>query len=257
MKLGLIGKDIKYSLSKKMHEKFGDFKNLNIEYDILDLKDLSSVTNILESYDGLNVTIPYKEAIIPYLDALDKSAKDVGAVNTIVSKDGKFIGYNTDCIGFEQMIKRNIIPLKRALIIGSGGAAKAVCKVLESFNIESFITSRNKHAALKINNNYLSKLEAEEKIYEFAIVVNCTPVGIDSESLPLNINEFNEKSYIVDLIYKPEKTPFLKMAEKSGATFSNGLEMLVYQGASAFSLFTNIDISKNEIFAMLGILRSK
>lgn len=144
MKLGLIGKNIGYSYSKYMHEEMARVSGINLKYNLIDIPDLSKINEIIENYDGLNVTIPYKQEVMKYVDEIDHLAKKIGSVNTIVKRNGKTYGYNTDYEGFLYSINSILDDnMKKALIIGAGGAAKAVYCCLKDKGIETFITNRN------------------------------------------------------------------------------------------------------------------
>jgi shikimate dehydrogenase len=240
-RFGLVGKDISYSFSKGYFtEKFEQLGLSNHSYENFDLEEITAFKNINTQKDisGLNVTIPYKEAIIPYLDKLDGAAKAIGAVNTIkFTKDGS-IGYNTDAYGF----KASLAPLlkeyhKKALILGTGGASKAIAFVLMELGIEYQYVSRNPS---KNQLNY-SDLKAVH-FKEFQVVVNCSPVG----TYP-NINEkpripysfFNQTHILFDLIYNPQETAFLSSGKEKGATVQNGLPMLKHQAEKAWEIWNS------------------
>ncbi len=242
MKLGLVGRNINYSLSKNMHEYFGVQANIDVNYELVDLDNLDNIKKIISEYDGLNVTIPYKEKIIPYLDELDPIAKKIGAVNTIIKKNGKIIGCNTDYYGILKCIKKHIDinnKPKKALIIGAGGAAKACFYALEHLNIETFIVNRTKENALEITKNSLEKDEVKKSASCFDILINATPIGMCDNEMPLKFKELKSGCLVIDLIYIHKRTTLLKEAEKMDATCVNGLEMLVYQGLKAFEIFTS------------------
>jgi shikimate dehydrogenase len=242
VKYGLIGKNISYSFSKKyFSNKFKVFHFDNCEYLNFDIENIKNFPDILaetKGLKGLNVTIPYKEQIIPYLDKLSKNAKTIGAVNTIVfSKKKKLKGYNTDYYGFKKSLK----PLleehhKKALILGTGGASKAVAFALRKLKIEFDFVSRTP------SEYELSYDEVNEDIFdEYQIIINTTPVGThpNIEDCPaLDYSLFTPKHIAFDLVYNPEETSFLSKAKAQGATIKNGYEMLVFQAEKAWSLWT-------------------
>ncbi|CAM1374229.1 shikimate dehydrogenase family protein [Tenacibaculum xiamenense] len=240
----LIGRNISYSFSRGYFaDKFSDLGLDNHSYVNFDLESLKELTvKISENKEvlkGMNVTIPYKLEIFDFLDEVDKEAEKVGAVNTIkIEKDGKLIGYNTDVYGFQKSLE----PLlkqhhKHALILGTGGASKAVAHVLETLNIEFAFVSRNK----KDNESYLTYNELNSELMnKYFLIINCTPLGTypDIEKAP-NIPYLclNEKHLLYDLIYNPSETTFLKEGKERGATIKNGLEMLEQQAEKAWEIW--------------------
>lgn len=243
-KFGLVGKNISYSFSKKYFtEKFEKLNLKNYKYVNFDIPEIEEFPFLLyhreEEFRGLNVTIPYKQSIIKYLDDLSENAKAIGAVNTIkITHDNELIGYNTDIYGFTNSIKPLLnIESKKALILGTGGASKAIAFSLKKMGIDFKFVSRSK------SGNVLLYNELDEKILEnHQIIINCTPVG----TFP-NINEkpqipysFITKNHIAfDLIYNPEETAFLKAAKKQGAKIKNGLEMLQLQAEKSWEIWNS------------------
>ena len=235
---GLIGKNIDYSFSVKyFSQKFNDEKIIDSEYLNFDLREIEDFNNLeILKINGLNVTIPYKEKIITYLDEVDKAANKIGAVNTIAKKDNKLIGYNTDYIGFIKSFKNNL-NFKNALILGTGGASKAIQYALNIKNINFDIGSR------KNNKKYISYDLINEKIKDYDLIINTTPLGTfpDVSKKPkINYNLINENHFCYDLIYNPEKTSFLKECEKKGARIMNGLEMLKSQAEESWIIWNSV-----------------
>ena len=235
---GLIGKNIDYSFSVKYFgQKFNDEKIIDSEYVNFDLREIEDFNNLeILKINGLNVTIPYKEKIITYLDQVDKAASIIGAVNTIAKKDNKLIGYNTDYVGFIESFKNNL-NFKNALILGTGGASKAIQYALNIKNINFDIGSR------KNNKKYISYDLINEKIKDYDLIINTTPLGTfpDVSKKPkINYNLINENHFCYDLIYNPEKTSFLKECEKKGARIMNGLEMLKSQAEESWIIWNSV-----------------
>lgn len=235
---GLIGKNIDYSFSVKYFgQKFNDEKIIDSEYVNFDLREIEDFNNLeILKINGLNVTIPYKEKIITYLDEVDKAASIIGAVNTIAKKDNKLIGYNTDYIGFIESFKNNL-NFKNALILGTGGASKAIQYALNIKNINFDIGSR------KNNKKYISYDLINEKIKDYDLIINTTPLGTfpDVSKKPkINYNLINENHFCYDLIYNPEKTSFLKECERKGARIMNGLEMLKSQAEESWIIWNSV-----------------
>lgn len=238
---GLIGKSLDYSFSEEYFKnKFEEEKRQdsyrNIEVDTPQLLEKFLEKN-KHSYKGFNVTIPYKETIIPFLDRVDNEAKAIGAVNTIkVNQHHKLIGYNTDHYGFALTLI-DFLPLKEktALILGTGGASKAIAYVLETMDFEYKYVSRN-----GIGDIYTYENLTEQVIKSHFLIINCTPVGTfpDTKSCPnLPYQYLNKEHVLIDLIYNPEKTEFLKRGFVRGARVSNGLKMLENQAKKSWSIW--------------------
>tara|TARA_B100001063_G_scaffold17681_1_gene13615 strand:- start:423 stop:1154 length:732 start_codon:yes stop_codon:yes gene_type:complete len=235
---GLIGKNIDYSFSVKYFgQKFNDEKIIDSEYVNFDLREIEDFNNLeILKINGLNVTIPYKEKIITYLDEVDKAASIIGAVNTIAKKDNKLIGYNTDYIGFIESFKNNL-NFKNALILGTGGASKAIQYALNIKNINFDIGSR------KNNKKYISYDLINKKIKDYDLIINTTPLGTfpDVSKKPkINYKLINANHFCYDLIYNPEKTSFLKECERKGARIMNGLEMLKSQAEESWIIWNSV-----------------
>lgn len=240
-KFGLIGKNIDYSFSRGHFSKKFQKEHLPYKYVNFDLQDISEFKNIFENsknIKGLNVTIPYKEKVIPFLDKLNKRAKKIGAVNTIrITKKGKLIGYNTDFYGFKNSLKPHLkAHHKKALILGTGGASKAIAYALEQLNINFSFVSRNK----KNNASFTYSQLTEHIINSHQIIINCSPVGTfpDVNACPnIPYKGISEHHILYDLIYNPEKTKFLKLGKLQNALTINGLKMLELQAEKAWEIW--------------------
>lgn len=244
MKLfGLIGYPLGHSFSEKFFTEKFQKENIHACYKLFPIENIQLFHQILEknpTIEGLNVTIPYKEQIVPYLDELDKTAAEIGAVNVIkIKKDVnqvKLIGYNSDIIGFEQSIRPLLTEHhKKALILGTGGASKGVAYVLKKLNIDYTFVSRNK----KVDCFTYEELN-KEIINSHTLIVNCSPIGTypNTEVCPnIPYEGLSKQHLLYDLIYNPEKTLFLKKGEMEGATIKNGLEMLHKQAISAWEIW--------------------
>ena len=235
---GLIGRNIDYSFSAKyFSDKFKAEKIIDCEYKNFDLARIEDFNNLeISKINGLNVTIPYKEKIIPYLDKIDKSASEIGAVNTIAKKNNKLIGYNTDFVGFINSFKNNL-NFNNALILGTGGASKAVQYALNIKKINFDIASRQK------NIKYKSYKKINESLKEYDLIINTTPIGTYpniSEKPKLNYSLLSEKHFCYDLIYNPKKSSFLLECEKKGAKTINGLEMLQSQAEESWKIWNSM-----------------
>jgi shikimate dehydrogenase len=240
-KYGLVGKNIDYSFSKKFFDdkfKSNHFDNCDyLNFDIPGVTDFPNIIEETKGLKGLNVTIPYKEAIIPYLNSLSKNAKKIGAVNTIViSKKNKLKGYNTDYYGFKKSLKPLLkLHHTKALILGSGGASKAIAFALKKLNIEYDFVSRTP------NEFQISYEEINAALFEeYTLIINTSPVGTfpNSNDFPkLEYSLFTKKHIAFDLVYNPEETSFLKQAKEYGAITKNGYEMLVFQAEKTWKIW--------------------
>ena len=232
---GLIGKSLEHSFSSQyFNEKFFKEGITDTQYLNFKLKDISEFKQLIEKnkLSGLNITIPYKESIIPFLDELNEEAKEIGAVNTIQFRNGKTIGHNTDHIGFTNSIKPLLEDRNKAIILGDGGAAKAIKYALKKLNIEYKTINRN------TSFDYLDITKQMTGYY--TIIINTTPVG----SYP-NINDFpkipyeylNQNYLLFDLIYNPNETKFLAYGKAKNAQTKNGLEMLQLQAEESWNIW--------------------
>jgi len=238
---GLIGKDISYSFSKKYFtEKFAQdlYEDCTYEnFDIPNIEDFPSILKNNPNLKGLNVTIPYKESIIPYLDTVSDKAFQIGAVNVIrFTKKGNLKGYNSDWFGFKKSLEPLLLAHhKKALILGTGGAAKAVAFALDQLAITYSFVSR------EANPNTIDYSLINATTFDnHQIIINCTPVGTSpntKEFPPIPYTYFSNQHIAFDLIYNPEETEFLKKAKKQGAIIKNGYEMLVYQAEKAWKIW--------------------
>lgn len=239
---GLLGKNISYSFSHKFfNEKFVK-ENIAATYKNFDIATIEELQHILQqtpNLKGLNVTIPYKETVLPFLDQIDPTAEAIGAVNTIKISQGKLIGHNTDVYGFLKSIHDLLSPHhKKALVLGTGGASKAVVYGLEKTGIQTTYVSR-KH----IENGYTYAELNRAIINDYQIIINCTPLG----TFP-NTNSFPELPYsflgnrhlLYDLTYNPPLTQFLAKGQAQGAKICNGQQMLEWQALKAWEIWNTL-----------------
>ncbi|MBR9915018.1 MAG: shikimate dehydrogenase [Algicola sp.] len=242
-RLGLIGKNISYSFSRTYFNQKFQNEQLPYTYENFDLEAISELKTIIHDQSdilGFNVTIPYKEQVIPLLDKIDKKAKRIGAVNTItVDKNKQLKGYNTDCYGFKKSIK----PLleahhKKALILGTGGASKAIAYVLKKLKIKFEYVSRTPNDVATFTYEELSS----KILSKYTVIINCTPVGTfpNVNACPkIPYDGITSKHLLYDLIYNPEETEFLRLGKRQGAKISNGYQMLVYQAEKAWRIWNS------------------
>ena len=242
---GLIGETLHHSFSRRyFSEKFRSDEIKDAQYRNFELKDLDTELPLLKNnteIKGLNVTIPYKTEIIPFLDELTEECREIKACNCIKIESGKWIGFNTDIIGFEKSFAPFLKPYhKKALILGTGGASKAVAFVLKKLNIEFVKVSRSKTKASSVIN--YSDITSE-LLKEFTVVINTTPVGTSpniNECPDLPYESITDHHYFFDLIYNPAKTLFLSLAEKHGAFIENGDKMLSIQAEESWEIWNNL-----------------
>ena len=239
-KYGLIGKNIGYSFSKAFFTtKFSQENRTDtyLNFDIAFIESLKDVIKSNETLKGLNITIPYKESVIPLLDRIDKEAKKIGAINTIkIHQDGSLVGYNTDHYGFAKALA-DFLPLKEksALILGTGGASKAVSYVLDAMNYKYQLVSRTK-TETTLSYDELN----EDVISNHLLIINCTPLGTfpKTQEFPDIPYQYLSKDHLLfDLIYNPLETVFLRLGRAQGTQVTNGLKMLEYQAKKAWSIW--------------------
>ena len=237
---GLIGKNINYSFSKDFFNNKFENEKINAVYINFDIKKIEEFKNIVteNNISGLNITIPYKESIINQLDYVDPTAKEIGAVNTIKFHNNILSGYNTDYLGFYTSIK-NIVNLNtKALILGTGGASKAIAYTLKILKIKYLFVSRSKKNKNYINYNEISK----EIINKHNLIINCTPLGTFPEinQIPqIPISLITNRHIVYDLIYNPSKSLLLKKSEENGAIIINGYQMLENQAIESWKIWNS------------------
>ena len=258
--LGLIGYPIKHSLSPWIHETFLQRTKLNGNYSLIEIKPKDSFANAMDTLKkqnlhGFNVTVPYKEKIIPYLQGIDEQAKHIGAVNTVLCKNGEWFGYNTDGIGYVRSLQNHFPELKtekekQILILGAGGAAKGIYSALlkngfQNISIanrtiekaKTLLTKQSNEANIKV----ITLKEAEENIALFDVIIQTTSVGMkpnEAETI-LSLHALKESVIVSDIVYQPLYTSFLQTAQSLGARIHFGHTMLLYQAQYAFEIWTN------------------
>lgn len=238
---GLIGKRLDYSFSKDFFSDKFKKDEINASYNNIELWSDIELAHFFKHevhrYQGLNVTIPYKESVIPFLDNLSTEAQAIGAVNTIKVEGDQLLGHNTDAHGFQKSIKpflRNVH--EKALILGTGGASKAVEYVLKNLGIEVFYLSRSP----KGSHQFSYEQANEMMMNTFKLIVNCTPLGTHpnvEEQPNIPIEFVGEDHLVIDLIYNPEETKLLRIAKEYGADTMNGLSMLKHQALKAWDIW--------------------
>ena len=238
-KYGCIGKKLTHSFSKEIHAKLADY-----EYELIELnEDEIEAFFSKKEFNAINVTIPYKQTVIPYLDSLSDVAKRIGAVNTIVNRNGKLYGYNTDYYGMKALIEKIGIDLngKKVLILGTGGTSKTARILTEDMGASEIITvSRSK------SENYITYEEAVNEHSDVNVIINTTPSGMypDCEGIPIDISSFNELEGVMDAVYNPLCTNLVLRAKEKGIKAEGGLYMLVMQAVVAVEKFLDTEIPK-------------
>lgn len=249
-KFGCIGKKLTHSFSKEIHSRLADY-----EYELIELGE-GEIKKFLDNrdFEAINVTIPYKETVIPYLDCISDVAKRIGAVNTVVNKKGKLYGYNTDYYGMKALIERVGIELagKKVLILGTGGTSKTARVLSKDMGACEILTvSRSERASC------ITYEEAITKHSDADIIINTTPSGMypDCESKPIDLQHFNKLEGVIDAVYNPLCTNLVIDAKNKGIKAEGGLYMLVMQAVVAVEKFLGIEILKSvadEVFASVA-----
>ena len=268
----VVANPIKHSISPFIHNRAFEATNTNGVYLAWEVEgtDLAETVANIRRYQmfGINLSMPYKEQVIPYLDQLSEEARLIGAVNTVVNREGTLIGYNTDGKGFFKSLPSFKISGKRMVLLGAGGAAKAILAqaILDGVSqISIFVRS----SSMEKTRPYLEKIQnatgfrvdlfaledvqdLQDSITKADLLVNATSVGMDGTSQPIPTSiVLPEKLLVADVIYQPFETPFLKWARNQGNQSINGLGMLLYQAAEAFELWTGKEMPADQIWESL------
>ena len=243
-RFGLIGYPLSHSFSQKFFtEKFRTENIPGCVYENFPLENIAQLAEVLQQHPdlaGLNVTIPYKEQVIPFLHHRNDVVAAIGACNCIRIEDGKLTGYNTDVIGFEGSLREYLQPVHRkALVLGTGGAAKAIYYVLQKLNIDYRVVTRTPR-----NDEQLSYEQVTSTlIEEYTLLINTTPLGMYpkvEEFPPLPYEAITSHHYLFDLVYNPQETQFLKKGADRGALTKNGMDMLVIQAEESWKIWNAI-----------------
>lgn len=242
MDYGLIGEKLGHSFSKEIHEKLADYT-----YNLCPLtKDEFKDFMKKKEFKSINVTIPYKRDVIPYLEAMDDSARAIGAVNTIVNRDGKLYGYNTDMPGFIYMVNKNKIAIKgkKVVVLGNGGAAQAIKAAVQKLEASEMIV-----VDVLLTEGVISYEECFQKHSDAEIIINTSPVGMfpNVDASPVDLTHFPKCQAVLDVIYNPLTTKLTAQARELGMIGVTGLEMLVAQAKYAVEIFLDTKIDDSEI----------
>lgn len=242
MECGLIGEKLGHSSSPEIHSKLADYS-----YELCPLtKEEFPVFMEKKNFRAINVTIPYKQAVIPYLESMDESAQAIGAVNAIVNRDGKLYGYNTDMPGFIYMVKKNGIDMagKKVVCLGNGGAAQAVKAAIKKLGASELIV-----VDIVITEGVITYEECFEKHTDAQIIVNTSPVGMypNVDAAPVDLTLFPQCEAVVDIIANPLTTKLVAQARELGMIGTTGLKMLIAQAKYASEIFTDTKIPEEKI----------
>lgn len=249
---GLVGKKLTHSFSKEIHSKLADYN-----YELIELSEDGVKTFFEEkSFAAVNVTIPYKQTVIPFLDFISEKAKKIGAVNTVVNKNGKLYGYNTDYYGMKALIEKTGVDLKgeKVLILGTGGTSKTARVLAEDLGArEILIVSRTK------SENHITYQEAATLHSDANVIINTTPAGMypDCDKTPIDISGFSALEGVIDAVYNPLRTNLVLDAKARGIKAEGGLYMLVMQAIVAVEKFLNTEISKEKADAIFSEILSQ
>ncbi|MEE3468489.1 MAG: shikimate dehydrogenase [Eubacterium sp.] len=251
MDYGLIGGRLGHSFSKEIHEKLADYT-----YELCPLTS-EEFDPFMREHDfrAINVTIPYKQRVIPYLDALDPKAEAIGAVNTIVNREGKLTGYNTDYDGFWYTLAKHAVDLKdkKVLILGNGGAAQAVKACVRDGGAKEMLLVRRSK-----DDQCISYDEVYEKHTDVDVIINTSPVGMfpEVDAQPIDLIPFTQCQVVLDLIYNPIETKLTAQAKSLGMAGITGLEMLIAQAKVAVEIFLDCRIDDSRIDEIYQLRRS-
>jgi len=257
----VIGNPIEHSLSPKLHNYWIKNNNINATYEKLKLNENEIESLILEvkekKLSGINVTVPFKKAVIPYLDRLSLEAENTQSVNTIYLDDDKLVGHNTDISGFELGIKDSKIELtgKKILILGAGGVVPSIIFALNKMNVsEIIISNRTKDRAVSLKNSFKNiKIVDWGEVPEFDMIINATSVGLDKDDqINLDFSKVGKNKFFYDVIYNPKETNFLRTGKELGNKTENGKLMFIYQAFTAFKVWHKVEPEiDNEVIKLL------
>lgn len=261
---GIVGHPVRHSLSPLMHNAAFRHLRINAVYLAFDVTDLHPAMQGVRALDiqGLSVTIPHKEAVMPLLDEIDRQAQDIGAVNTVVNRDGRLMGFNTDCIGARKALEEalasgvtghgmqtvptntSLLAGKSVVILGAGGSAKAVAFGLKSAGMSVHIANRTVEKAKKLAEVIDGNFSSLDEVCNITadVLVNTTSVGMapNVDAIPVSVSALRNFSVVMDIVYSPLETTLLREAKRLGCITVNGLRMLLHQAVSQFELWTGV-----------------
>ena len=249
-KFFVIGNPIEHSLSPRLHNYWIQSNNLKAVYDKIKL-DLSELENLIKEVrgnkiNGINVTVPFKNSVIPFLDKLSNEAEKTQSVNTIYLRDGMVIGHNTDIEGFRLAIKHTNYDIvgKKILILGAGGVSPSIIVALSNMGAKKiFISNRTQSKAENLKKTF-NEIEVVKwgTMPDFDMIINATSLGLkDDENIPLDYSKISTKKFFYDVIYNPSETNFLRIAKKNGNKIENGKKMFIYQAQASFKIWNSLE----------------
>ena len=257
----VIGNPIKHSLSPYLHNYVYNLINIDAEYLKKEMheNELVNVIKLIRSgnLDGINITIPFKESIIEYLDEINPRAQIIGSVNIVYMRNNKLYGNNTDWYGFSQSIIKNNISIKNkeVIVLGAGGTAKAILFALKHLGVKRInLLNRTFNKAKKMQDEVIRVYEyakAEQIIKNNSIIINTTSIGMQKDELPINSSLISKKQTLIDVIYSPISTSFIKLGESVGAKTLGGLDMFIFQALQSIDLWFGKTYSKQVNFSQL------
>ena len=246
----VIGNPIEHSLSPKLHNYWIKSNNLKAVYDKKKLY-ISELENLIKEVkekkiDGINVTVPFKNSVIPFLDKLSNEAQQTQSVNTIYLRDGMVIGHNTDIEGFELAIKHTNYDIvgKNILILGAGGVSPSIILALNNLNVKKILISNRTHSKAENLKKIFNEIEIIKwgTIPDFDIIINATSLGLKiDENIDLDYSKIGSKKFFYDVIYNPSETNFLRSAKKNGNKIVNAKRMFIYQAQASFKIWNNFE----------------
>ena len=247
-KFCVIGNPIEHSFSPKLHNFWFKKNKIKAVYEkkLLEEKEIPKLIESIRKSEisGVNITVPFKNSVIPFLDSLSFEAKKTNSVNTICTEDDKIIGHNTDIVGFELALRyiNYDVKRKKALIIGAGGVSPSIIFALKNMGCENiYLTNRTFAKAEKIKETFNDiTIQKWGDVPDFDIVINATSVGLNKENFDLDLNKFGNNKFFYDVIYNPNETNFLKEAKLNGNKVENGRMMFIYQAHQSFALWNKV-----------------
>ena len=258
----VIGNPIEHSLSPDLHNYVYKLLSINALYKKKKVfhSELSQIMDDLKTgeLNGVNVTIPHKENVIEYLDEINPRAKTIGAVNVIHKNGDKLFGNNTDWFGFTSALKKNGIKVsgKEVIVLGAGGTSKSIIFSLKQSGVKKIVLlNRTLQKAEELQDDFVFPYlldDSVQMIKNDSIIINTTPIGMQNEQCPIDLGLLHENQTLIDVIYTPMETSFLKLGKKIGAKTLNGLDMFIYQGLTSMDLWFGEDISKKVNFTQLN-----
>lgn len=273
--IGLIGQNIQGSLSPQIHNYLANVMGLKYYYFLFDIEpgELKKAVEGVKTLDikGVNITIPHKSDVIEHLDEVDEHVKKIGAVNTVLNVNGKLVGFNTDVGGFDELAYNKGVTFgdKNVVLLGAGGAARAVLYYLKDQNLEQlYLSNRTLSRAEEVKEDFdelidniniveWNSKDKGEAVRNSDIIINTTPLGMENrykEQSPVNSESINENQILIDLVYKPRVTKFLSFGQNKNAKIISGIEMLVYQAVESFELWTDEEVEYHVIDELINNL---